>query len=44
VTEPLLGALMAVRTEEGGDLQLKQLLQAMACQLGDQLTGAAAIQ
>ena len=44
VAEPLLGALMAVRTEHGGDLQLDQLLQAVAGELGDQLPGAAAIQ
>jgi hypothetical protein len=35
---------MAVRTEERGNLQLDQLLQAMAGQLVDQLAGAAAIE
>ena len=35
---------MAIRTEHGGDLQLHELLQAVACQLGDQLPGCAAIQ
>jgi hypothetical protein len=35
---------MALRAEHGSDLQLDQLLQAVAHQLGDQLTGAAAIQ
>jgi len=44
IAEPLLGALMAVRTEHGGDLQLDQLLQAVAGQLGDQLPGGAAIE
>ncbi len=43
VAEPLLGALMAVSTEEGGNLQLDQLLQAMAGQFGDQLPSCAAI-
>jgi hypothetical protein len=44
VAEPLLGALMAVRTEQGGNFQLDQLLQAMAGEFGDQFTGAAAIE
>ena len=44
VAEPLLGALVAVGTEHSGDLQLNELLQAVACQLGNQLTGSAAIQ
>jgi hypothetical protein len=35
---------MAVSTQNGGDLQLDQLLQAMAGKLGNQLTGSAAIQ
>jgi len=35
---------MAVRTEEGSKLQLDQLLQAVARQLGDQLPGTAAIE
>ncbi len=35
---------MAISTEYGGDLQLDQLLQAMAHQLRDQLPGSAAIQ
>jgi hypothetical protein len=42
--EPLLRALMAIGTEHGGDLQLDQLLQAMAGQLGNQLPGCAVIQ
>jgi hypothetical protein len=33
-----------VGTKEGSELQLDQLLQAMADHLGDQLSGAAAIQ
>jgi hypothetical protein len=44
IAEPLLGALMAVSTEEGSDLQLDQLLQASCGQLGDQFPGAAAIE
>ncbi len=44
VAKPLLGALVAVGTQHGGDLQLDQPLQAIAGQLGDQLTGGAAIQ
>ena len=44
IAEPLLGALMAVSTEEGGNLQLDQLLQASCGQLGDQFPGAAAIE
>jgi hypothetical protein len=35
---------MAVSTQNGGNLQLDQLLQTVACQLRDQLTGAAAIE
>jgi hypothetical protein len=35
---------MAVGTQNGSDLQLDQLLQAVACQLGDQFPGAAAIE
>jgi hypothetical protein len=35
---------VALSAEHGGDLQLNQLLQAVAHQLGDQLTGCAAIQ
>jgi hypothetical protein len=35
---------VAVGTEHSGDLQLDQLLQAMAGQLGDQLPSGAAIQ
>jgi hypothetical protein len=34
---------MAIGTEHGGDLQVDQRLQAVAGQLGDQLTGCAAI-
>jgi hypothetical protein len=33
-----------VGTEEGGELQFDQLLQAVAGQLGDQFPGAAAIE
>jgi hypothetical protein len=44
VAETLLGALVPVRTEEGSELQLDQLLQAVACQFGDQFPGAAAIE
>jgi hypothetical protein len=35
---------MAVGTDHGGGLQLDQLLQPVAGQLGDQLAGAAAIE
>jgi hypothetical protein len=35
---------MAVGTQNGGNLQLDQLLQAVAGQLRDQLAGTAAIQ
>jgi hypothetical protein len=35
---------MAVSTEEGGNLQLDQLLQAVASQFGDQLPSCAAIE
>ena len=35
---------MALGTEHGGNLQLDQLLQAVAHQFVDQLTGCAAIQ
>jgi len=41
---PLLGALVALCADHGGDLQLDQLLQAVAGQLGDELPGGAAIQ
>ena len=44
VAEPLLRALVPVRTEEGSKLQLDQLLQAVACQFGDQLPGTAGIE
>jgi hypothetical protein len=44
VAESLLAALMAVGTQKGSDLQLDQLLQAVAGQFRDQFTGAAAIQ
>jgi hypothetical protein len=43
VAEMLLAALVPVSTEEGGKLQLDQLLQAMASQFRDQLPGAAVI-
>jgi hypothetical protein len=35
---------MALSAEHGSDLQLDQLLQAVAYQFGDQLTGGAAIE
>ena len=44
VANPLLTAFMAIGTEHGGHLQLDQLLQAMAHQIGNQLTSCAAIQ
>ena len=44
VAEPLLGALVAVSSEQGRGLQLNQSLQVVAGQLGKQLTGGAAIQ
>ena len=44
VAEPVLAALMALRAEHGSDLQLDQLLQAVAHQLGDQFPCSAAIQ
>ena len=43
MTEPLLAALVPVRTEEGSKLQLDQLLQAVAYQFRDQFPGTAAI-
>jgi hypothetical protein len=42
--ESLLSAFIALSTEEGSDLQLNQLLQAMAGQFEDQLTSTAAIE
>lgn len=44
MAEPFLRALVPARTEESGKLQLDELLQAMAGQLQDPLTGAAAIE
>jgi hypothetical protein len=44
VAPAFLAALVAVGPEHGGDLQLDQLLQAVARQLGDQLPSGAAIQ
>ncbi len=44
IAEPFLAALIPARTEYGGDLQLDQLLQAVAGQLGDQLPSGAAIE
>ena len=44
VANALLRSLMAFGSEHGSDLQLDQLLQAMAHQLGDQVAGGAAIQ
>ena len=43
VATAFLAALMPIGTEHSGDLQLDQLLQAMAGQIGDQLPSAAAI-
>ncbi len=42
--EALLRAPMAFSTEEGGNLQLVQLLQASGGQLGNQLPGCAVIE
>ncbi len=42
VATAIFGALMAIRTVQGGDLQFDLLLQAMASQLGDQLPSCAA--
>ncbi len=42
--ETLLGSLMALGTDHGSVLQLDQLLQAVACPLGYQLHGRAAIE
>jgi len=42
--EPHLHALMALGTEECGNLRLDPLLQAACGLLGDQLTGRAAIE
>jgi hypothetical protein len=44
VAEPLFLALMVFGTEHCGDLQLDELLQSVACQLGYQLPGSAAIE
>ncbi len=44
VAKVLLAALVAIGAEDGGDLQLDQLLQTMAHQFRDQLPGTAAIQ
>ena len=43
VAVPLLGALVSVGTDHSGNLQLHGLLQAVARQLGGQLTGSAAL-
>jgi hypothetical protein len=40
----LLGSLMALGTDHGSVLKLDQLLLAVACQLGYQLQGRAAIE
>jgi hypothetical protein len=40
--DPFDGALVPIGTEHSGDLQLNQLPQAVASQLGDQLPGCAA--
>jgi hypothetical protein len=44
VAEPLVGALVALSAEHGSDHQLDQLLQAVAHDLRDQLTGTDAIE
>jgi hypothetical protein len=44
LAEPFGDALVPISTEHSGDLQLDQLPQAVASQLGDQLPGCAAIQ
>ena len=44
MAKPILAALVALSTEHGSDLQLNQLLQAMAHQFRDQLSGSAAIE
>jgi hypothetical protein len=44
IPQALVGALMAVGTQNGGNLQLDQLLQAVACQFWDQFPGAAPIE
>jgi hypothetical protein len=41
---PLLGLLVPARTEEGSNLQLDHLLQAVAGQFRDQRPGTAAIE
>jgi len=42
--EALLGSLMALGTDHGSVFHLDQLLQAVACRLGHQLHGRAAIE
>ncbi len=44
IPQALVGALMAVGTQKCSELQLDQLLKAIAGELWDQLTGAAAIE
>ncbi len=44
ITNALLRSLMAISTEYGGNLQLDQLLQAMAHQFRDEFAGTAATQ
>ncbi len=44
VAAAFLGALIAIRTEDGGGLPFDQMLEAMACQFEDQLPSAAATQ
>jgi hypothetical protein len=44
LAEAFDGALVPIGTEHSGALQLDQLLQAVASQLGDQLPGSVAIQ
>ena len=44
VAEPLVGALVAISAEHGGNLKLNQLLQAVAHQFRDELPSCAAIE
>ena len=44
ITKLVLTAFIAISAEHGGNLQLNQLLQAVAHQLRDQLPSTAAIQ
>jgi hypothetical protein len=44
VTKPILTAFVAIGTEHSGNLELDQLLQAVAHQFGNELPSCAAIQ